>query len=84
MLLIGKKPWGYHAYLPCLRFLSPLFTVPISLVYDAYFPCLRFYFARLMTDSRIFEPTFLYRVHAWYAWLTDGRAVYSVKCLRVM
>ena len=84
MLLIGKKPWGYHAYLPCLRCPSPLFTVPISLVYDAHLPCLRFYFACLMTDSRIFEPTFLYRVYVWDAWLTGGRAVYSAECLRVM
>ena len=74
----------YDVHLPCLRFLFPLFTVPISLVYDAHLPCLRFYFACLMTDSRIFEPTFLYRVHVWYAWLIDGRAVYSVECLRVI
>ena len=106
MLLIGKKPWGYHAYLPCLRCPSPLFTVPISIVYDAHLPCLRclfplftmpislvydahlhclrFYFACLMTDSRIFEPTFLYRVYVWDAWLTGDRAVYSAECLRVM
>ena len=84
MLLIGKKPWGYHAYLPCLRCSSPLFTVPISLVYDAHLPCLRFYFACLMTDSRIFEPTFLYRVYVWDAWLTGDRAAYSAECLRVM
>ena len=74
----------YDVHLPCLRFLFPLFTMPISLVYDAHLPYLRFYFAVLMTDSRIFEPTFLYRVYVWDAWLTGGRAVYSVKCLRVM
>ena len=74
----------YDVHLPCLRCPSPLFTVPISLVYDAHLPCLRFYFACLMTDSRIFEPTFLYRVYVWDAWLTGGRAVYSAECLRVM
>ena len=67
-----------------LSCLSPLFTVPISLVYDAYLPCLRFYFACLMLDSRNFEPTFLYRVYVWDAWLTGDRAAYSAECLRVM
>ena len=58
--------------------------MPISLVYDAHLPCLRFYFACFDFDSRIFEPTFLYRVHAWDAWLTGGLAIYNVECLRVM
>ena len=60
----------YDAYLPCLRCLSPLFTILFCVF--------------LMPDSRIFEPTILYGVHAWYAWLIDGRAVYSVECLRVI
>ena len=50
--------------------LSPLFTILFCVF--------------LMPDSRIFEPTFLYRVHAWDAWLMDGWAAYSVECLRVM
>ena len=74
----------YDAHLPCLRCPSPLFMMPISLIYDAHLPCLRFYFACLMTDSRIFEPTFLYRVYVCDAWLTGGRAVYSAEYLRVM
>ena len=49
---------------------SPLFTILFCVF--------------LMPDSRIFEPTFLYRVNVWYAWLIDGRAVYGVECLRVM
>ena len=67
----------YDVHLPCLRFLFPLFTMPISLNYDSILRV-------LMTDSRIFEPTFLYRVYVWDAWLTGGRAVYSAECLRVM
>ena len=50
--------------------LSPMFTILFCVF--------------LMPDSRIFEPTFLYRVHAWDAWLTGGRAIYNVECLRVM
>ena len=50
--------------------LSPLFTILFCVF--------------LMPDSHIFEPTFLYRVHAWYAWLMGDRAVYSVECLRVI
>ena len=50
--------------------LSPMFTILFCVF--------------LMPDSRIFEPTFLYGVHAWDALLTDGRAVYSVECLRVI
>ena len=50
--------------------LSPLFTILFCVF--------------LMPDSHIFELTFLYRVHVWYAWLIDGRAVYSVECLRVI
>ena len=50
--------------------LSPMFTILFCVF--------------LMPDSRIFEPTFLYGVHAWDALLTDGRAVYSIECLRVI
>ena len=55
MLIIGRKPWSYHAYLPCLRCLSPLFTMPISLVYDAHLPCLWFYFACFWCLIRTFS-----------------------------
>ena len=58
--------------------------MPISLVYDAHLPCLQFYFACLLLDSCNFEPTFLYRVYVWDAWLTGDRAAYSAECLRVM
>ena len=50
--------------------LSPMFTILFCVF--------------LMPDSRIFEPTFLYGVHALDAWLTGGRAIYNVECLRVM
>ena len=69
MLLIGKKPWSYHAYLPCLRCPSPLFTI-LFCVFDDGFAHFRAYFS-------------LQGV-VWDAWLTGGRAVYSAECLRVM
>ena len=66
---MGNKDATYWLKTMGLSCLSPLFTMPISLVYDAHLPCLRFYFACLMPDSRIFELTFLYVLNAWYAWL---------------
>ena len=50
--------------------LSPMFTILFCVF--------------LLPDSHIFEPTFLYKVTAWDAWLTGGRAIYSTECLRVM
>ena len=67
----------YDVYFLCLRCLFPVFTVSISSVYDSILRV-------LIPDSHIFEPTFLYGVQAWYAWLMYGRAVYGVECLRVM
>ena len=40
--LWGNKDATYWLKTMGLSFISPLFTMPISLVYDSYFPCLRF------------------------------------------
>lgn len=64
-------------YLGAYRVLTWACLWPISLVYDAHLPCLRCLFPLFtilfcvfwLPDSRIFEPTFLYRVHVLYAWL---------------
>ena len=47
--LWGNKDATYWLKTMGLSFISPLFTMPISLIYDAYLPCLRFLFPLFMT-----------------------------------